>query len=532
MTAIVAGTAVPVGSRLPTALMDPGAYPHRPEAVQLRETHISWVFLAGDCAYKIKKPVVLPFLDYGTRERRRACCAEEVRVNRRLAPSVYYGLVALVPHGPTGLAIAPEHDPRAVEFAVEMRRYDEGATLAAQIANGEATERTVAAIGAKLARFHGGLTPDTSGGATERLGHAIEETLATLTRAAAGSIAPTRIAALSRFTRAALAGLRRQLRAREGAGRVRDGHGDLRAEHILMGESLEIVDAVDFDPALRLTDVAYDLAFLAMDLARRDERFARALVRGYAAGGGEPVDRRLLAFLIVARALVRAKIDLVRAAQLHGSRRDERLGRALEHVALAERFAWRARLPDVVCIAGLAASGKSTLSDALGSAAGLPVLSSDLARKVRAGLEPHEHAAAAHYAHEVSRGVYAGLGRAAAAALHDEGGAIVDATFRNRDDLAAFQAASSVSARAEWILCHAPRDVLLERARSRAAAGHTTSDADPAVVATQIAYSRGRLALPRAPLAELETVRAVPRLLDELAVTLDAQLALGRGRDA
>jgi hypothetical protein len=88
-----------------------------------------------------------------------------------------------------------------------------------------------------------------------------------------------------------------------------------------------------------------------------------------------------------------------------------------------------------------------------------------------------------------------------------------------------------VSAHAEWIVLHAPSDVLLERARWRAAAGHTTSDADPAVVATQIAHSGGRLALPRAPLAELETVGAVPRLLDQLAAQLDAQLALGRGRD-
>jgi aminoglycoside phosphotransferase family enzyme/predicted kinase len=524
--------AVPVASRLPTALMDPDAYPHRPEAVQLRETHISWVFLASDYAYKVKKPVVLPFLDYGTRERRRACCAEDVRVNRRLAPSVYYGLVALVPHGPTGLVVAEEHDPRAVEFAVEMRRYDEGATLAAQLANGEATERDLAAVGAQIARFHAGLIADTSGGATGRLGAVIEETLATLTRAAAGSLAPARIAALSRFARAALAGLRAQLLAREAAGRVRDGHGDLRAEHILIGDPLEIVDAVDFDPSLRLADVAYDLAFLAMDVARRDERLAGALVRGYAAGGGEPIERRLLAFLIVVRALVRAKIDLLRAAQLDGRGRDELLGRALEHVGLAERFAWRARLPDVVCIAGLAASGKSTLASALGAAAGLPVLSSDLARKTRAGLDPHEHAAPAHYAHEVSRGIYAGLGRAAAAAVHDEGGAIVDATFRNPDDIAAFQTALKVSARAEWIVCHAPPDVLLERARWRAAAGHTTSDADQAVVATQIAHSGGRLALPRAPLAEIDTVGAVPRLLDQLAAQLDAQLALGRGRDA
>jgi aminoglycoside phosphotransferase family enzyme/predicted kinase len=520
----------PASSRLPSALMDPGAFPHRPEFVELRETHISWVFLAGDRAYKVKKPVVLPFLDYGTAARRRACCAEEVRVNRRLAPSVYHGLVALVPHGPTGLAVAPEHDPRAVEFAVEMRRYDEDATLAAHLTNGGANERDLAAVGTAIARFHAELAPATGGGATDRLGGVIEETLTTVTRAASGAIAPARVAALARFARSALAGLGPQLRTREAAGLVRDGHGDLRAGHVLLGRPMEFVDAIDFDPSLRVTDVAYDLAFLLMDVARRDERLARALIRGYAAAGGRPGDQRLLSFFVVIRALVRAKIDLLRASELDGIRRDEHLRRALELVEVAERFAWRVRLPQITCVAGLAASGKSTLAGALGAAASLPVLSSDIVRKAKAGLDPAEHAVTAQYARHVSRDVYATLGRAAAVAVREDGGAIVDATFRHPDDVAAFQAEPG-AAQAEWIVCDAPPDVLLDRARWRAAMGHTTSDADPAVVATQIAHSGGRLALPRAPLARLETVRAVSRLLDELAAMLDARLALGRGRD-
>jgi aminoglycoside phosphotransferase family enzyme/predicted kinase len=511
--------------------MDPAAFPHRPESVQLRETHISWVFLAGDRAYKVKKPVVLAFLDYGTAARRRACCAEEVRVNRRLASSVYHGLVALVPHGPTGLAVAPEHDPRAVEFAVEMRRYDEDATLAAHLRVGRASEGDLAAVGRAIARFHEGLAPNTGGGATDRLGGVIEETLTTLSQAASRAIEPARVAALTRFARAALAGLRRELCDREAAGLARDGHGDLRAEHVLLGRPIEFVDAIDFDPSLRVTDVAYDLAFLVMDVARHDERLARALVRGYATGGGGPGDQQLLSFFVVVRALVRAKIDLLRAAELDGDRRDVQLRRALELVEIAERFAWRVRLPRIMCVAGLAASGKSTLAAALGSAASLPVLSSDIVRKAKAGLDPDEHAATTQYARHVSRDVYAALGRAAAVAVREDGGAIVDATFRHPDDMAAFQAAAGTAARAEWIVCHAPPDVLLERARWRAAMGHTTSDADPAVVATQIAHSGGRLAVPRAPLAQLETVRAVPRLLDELAARLDAQLALGRGRD-
>ena len=515
---------LPVEARLPDGLLDPAAFPYHPARVELRETHISWVFLAGDHAYKVKKPIVLPFLDYGTRKRRRACCDEEVRINRRLAPSVYYGLVALVPRGPAGLAVAPEHDPRAVEYAVEMRRYDEDATLARMLAQGRATARDLAAIGTALARFHANLEPQATGDATNRLAVVIEETLTTLTHAAAGAIEPGRLAALARFSRAALGGFAPRLRARESAGLVRDGHGDLRAEHILSTEPLEIVDAIDFDPALRVADVAYDLAFLVMDVARHSEPFARALVRGYTSAGGDAGDERLLAFLVVVRALVRAKIDLVRAGQLAGAPREQRVQRAIELVTLAERFAWRARLPRVLCVAGLAASGKSTLAGALGAASGLPVVSSDVLRKTRHGLHPSQPAAPALYARDVSRAVYHALGSAAAAAARDEGGAIVDATFRRGDDVAAFTSASRATAGADWIVCHAPADVLIERARWRAAAGNTHSDADPAVVATQIARAGERLPLPRPPLAELETVHAVPRLLSELATTLDAQL--------
>jgi aminoglycoside phosphotransferase family enzyme/predicted kinase len=534
MTLSSAGLSTPPRSRratrLPAGLLDPAAFPHRPDEVELRETHVSWVFLAGERAYKVKKPVVLSFLDYGTLERRRACCAEEVRINRRLGRSVYAGVVALVPHGPDGLAVAPEHDPRAVEYAVEMRRYDEDATLASALADGRARERDLAAIGAALARFHAERPPETGGAGTDRLVGVVEETLATLTRAAAETVEPARLAALARFARSAVAGFAPRLRAREAAGLVRDGHGDLRAEHILLSEPIEMVDAVDFDPALRIIDVAYDLAFLVMDVARRDESLARALVRGYTTAGGDAGDESLLEFLVVVRALVRAKIDLLRAAQLDDADRDERVDRALGLVALAERFAWRARLPRVVCVAGLAASGKSTLAAALSDATGLPVISSDLERKTRAGLEPHAHAGPAHYTRDVSREVYGALGRAAAAAARDEGGAIVDATFRRSDDLAAFTGAARAAAGAGWIVCRAPADVLLERARWRAAAGSTDSDADPAVVATQIARAGERLPLPCAPLAELDTVHAVPRLLSELATALDARLALANRR--
>src|SRR4051794_16541565 len=107
-------------SRLPDALLDPAAFPHGPASVELRETHISWVFLAGSKVYKVKKPVRFPFLDYSTLERRRVLCHAELELGARFAPSLYNGVVALVPDGPDGLRVAPEHDARAVEYAVVM----------------------------------------------------------------------------------------------------------------------------------------------------------------------------------------------------------------------------------------------------------------------------------------------------------------------------------------------------------------------------------------------------------------------------
>ena len=162
----------PTASRPPTApsetvrdaLARPETYSHRPTVVEVRETHISWVFLAGGLAYKLKKPLVLDFLDYGTPARRREMCLEEVRLNRRLAPDVYLG-VRGVAFTADGVELTDEDDPRAIEFVIEMRRYDEAQTLAARLARGELHRRDVVAIGRVLARIHEDAPPVTPDGA-------------------------------------------------------------------------------------------------------------------------------------------------------------------------------------------------------------------------------------------------------------------------------------------------------------------------------------------------------------------------------
>jgi aminoglycoside phosphotransferase family enzyme/predicted kinase len=515
-------TATLATRRLPQALLNPAAFPHRPGSVELRETHISWVFLAGNKAYKVKKPVRFPFLDYGTPDRRRTLCHAEIDLNVRFAPALYHGVAALVPHGVDGLMVAPEHDPHAVEYAVVMGRYDEAATLRAGLDRGDVTRTDAGAVGAVLAGLHDAAPVMRDDGAT-RLAAVIEETVATL--AEAGGPA-RRIEALARFCRSALIALGPELEERSRAGHVRDGHGDLRAEHVLLGEPVQLVDGVEFDPELRIADVGYDLAFLVMDIARTDDDLARALVRGYRAAGGDPGSDRLLAFFSALRALVRAKVDLLRAAQLTGAAEQARTARGLALLDLADRFAWRVRLPRLTCVAGFAASGKSTVAEALATVAGRPVISSDRIRKLRAGIDPYEKAAPSAYSDIESRAVYAELAQRAAIAIRESGGAIVDATFRRTADTDAFAAVSPVAASAAWIVCDAPPAVLLERARRRAL-GDSVSDAGPNIVATELAVHRGGVITPTAPLARLETTRPVPELLAGLAQSLDQHMAGG-----
>ncbi|HWK26883.1 MAG TPA: AAA family ATPase [Solirubrobacter sp.] len=483
--------------KLPDALMDSAAFPDRPADIELHETHISWVFVAGGNAYKVKKPVAFPFLDYSTPERRRMFCHAELRLNRRFAPAIYRDVVGLVPRGPAGLAVAGEHDPRAVEYAVAMRRYDEASTLAARLPT--LSEDDARAVGAAIARWHA----DAPRGTGQPLAEVVDETLTTLGEAAGA------VPALARFFHAALTGFAADLAARPAV----DGHGDLRAEHILLGDRIQAVDGLEFDPGLRIADPGYDLAFLLMDVSRADDALAQAILDGYRAAGGDPGSDALLACFCALRALVRAKVDLLRAAQLDGDAAAERAERGRGLLALAERYAWRARLPRVVAVTGLPASGKSTVAGALAAATGRPVLSSDVIRKQRAGLDPRDRAPADAYSDEESRAVYAELAREAHA--H---GAIVDATFRRPADAAAFLEHAPETA---WLVCEAPPDVLLERARTRTG---SASDAGEAFVARELAAHPGPFRAPGPELARLDTTPPVPEILAGLAAALDARL--------
>lgn len=514
------------------ALSRPESCPVDRGTVEVRETHISWVFLVGDLAYKLKKPVVLEFVDYGSAARRREMCDAEVRLNRRLAPDIYLG-VRGVAATDAGLEFTAEDDPRALDYVVEMRRYDERDTLAARVDTGELDRTQVTAVGQTLARFHAGAPAVAAGNAPvlaveRRFERNLHELLACVEQR--GEV--ERIHALERFGHSFIVGHAHTFQARAGSGRVREGHGDLRAEHILVNGQVRIVDCVEFDPDLREIDVADDLAFLVFDLvARGKEPFAELLVRAYRNAGGDPGGDSLIAFYGVQRALVRAKVDLVRAAQFPptSAARGHKSARARELIVVAERFAWRARLPLVIVVCGVPASGKSYLARRLTELSGLAHLSSDRVRKRLRGLRATQRAGHETYSVEWNERTYAELGRLAEDEVRRRRGAIVDATFRHLSDRDAFASAFGAVAPLLFVECQAPRPVLAERAAHRDHDPERESDADLAIVIREQEAWEPLDELRASAHVALRTDRPMDEIVGDLLALLDRRLLAGVG---
>ena len=379
---------------------------------QVRETQTAWVFLAGERAYKVRKPAQMDFPGFGTLEQRRLACLEELRVNRELAPSIGLRVRALVPRLGS-MVLADEGARGAVEYAIEMRRLDDERTMASLARRGLLSDEHVAAVAHRLAAFHARaarVSPRDRVPAVMRTSRRTVRALLTLT----GEDMTCRVQAAARFAEAFVVAHGHEIAARAEAGFVRDGHGDLRAAHVVFDGPLAIVGRNELDPRLREIDVAEDLAGLVMDLERiGDERGADMLVQCYWDAGGELCSPELLAFYGAQRALVRAKAALLRAQRPDGEAAVPARGQAAELLAVAQRLAWRARGPLVLVIGGPQVDGESPLA-------------AELAR--RSGFEVLSASELSHDAHVGAR-VCRELGERARAVVADGHAVIVDATF-------------------------------------------------------------------------------------------------------
>jgi aminoglycoside phosphotransferase family enzyme/gluconate kinase len=479
------------------ALRDPSAYPHPVGAVDVIETHISSVLLAGDYAYKIKKPVQFGFVDFSTLDRRRACCEEEIRLNRRTAPSLYLGVVPIT-RRQAGLRIGGEGS--AVEYAVRMRRFGLDARLDQLAAAGKLDGGLIDRLAATIAKFHAQCervpersTLGTAASVRAWVMNTVRQ-LRSLVAERPVSGQRERVDALADWIEAEFERRAAFFDARRAAGFVRECHGDLHLANIALVDGAPMpFDCIEFNPELRFIDVMSDVAFTWMDLLdHRLDRLAARFLNRYLEETGDYDGLALLRFCAVYRALVRALVALIRrdqtvAAQVRKSEQDE-CGRYLE---IAERLT-RPQAPLLVAVCGVSGSGKTTVARELIEQLGAVCVRSDVERKRLAGLTPAARTGAAVaaglYADPVTRATYRRLAEVAAKVADAGFPGIVDATFQRGSDRQSFAAAAAQrDARCAFVLCEASPATLRARVAARSARGNDASDATLPVLARQLA---------------------------------------------
>ena len=480
-------------ARLVDALRMPRCYPHAAPRVEAIETHISWVLLAGDFAYKIRKPVRLPFLDFSTLEARRRDCEEEVRLNRRTAPELYLGVVPIA-----GDVDEPRVDGAGpvLEYAVRMRRFEQGA-LFDRMARARTLEPShVDALARGVARFHASVARADGASAYGTPERVLADALDNFHDIEALEESDQRRIALEDLREWTLAehhSLAPFLAERHGDGFVRECHGDLHLGNVVLLEGEPVpFDCIEFEPRLRWIDVMSEVAFMAMDLERRAlAALGARFVNAYLEETGDYPGLRVLRYYAVYRAMVRAKVASIRAhqADLEEARRKEAREDLASHLAFAHRLAHRAR-PALILMHGLSGSGKTRVSQRLVEALGAVRVRSDVERKRRHGLAGAQASASPAggglYTSKEDRLTYARLAELASWILAAGYPAIVDATFLRRAERDAFRALASAAGASFTIAsCVAPDAVLAERIAGRAAARTDASEASLAVLELQ-----------------------------------------------
>lgn len=457
------------------ALLDPAVSPLPERPLELMETHASWVVLAGSRAYKIKKPITLPFLDYGTLEKRRAACAAELRYNRRFAPELYLRVVAL-----TGSADAPQCDGggEVVDYAVEMLRFDEATRLDHLAARGELTFEHMTLLAAEIVDFHAraAVAPaDSPYGAPETAAAPALENFAELAQLLPAERA--RLEALEDWTKREAKHRRAAFAARKQRGRVRECHGDLHLGNLILRSGRVVAfDCIEFNESLRWIDVAAELAFTLVDLLDHGRpELAAALFDEWLTRGGDFDALRVLRFYAAYRALVRAKVAAIRAGQEEGATAAGRdRAEASAYLDLAMRLC-RPPAPTLTIAHGLSGSGKSHAARALllaDAQANTLRLRSDVERKRLFGFAAQERSGSpldgGLYTPEAHAATYRRLEELAQLALHEGWAVVVDAAFLRRAERDAFRRLAANNDVGFAILaCEAPVDELRRRIAAR-----------------------------------------------------------------
>ena len=470
-------------------LSAPSSYGEAVDRVEVMETHASLVFLAGDRAYKLKRAVKYPYLDFSTAERRRVACAAELALNRRTAPALYLEVraVARMPDGRIGFAT----DGPAIDWLVVMRRFEDTSLFDALATTGRLTTPLINELAGHIAAFHQAAEPRPDHGRPAEVAAVVETNHRCLVEASNAGFDPQRVGKIHEKSLERLGAVAALLDRRRAAGKVRRCHGDLHLRNVCLFEGKPtLFDCLEFSDELASIDVLYDLAFLLMDLEHRGlADFGNLVLNRYLDLTGEDDGLAAMPLFLSLRAAIRAHvtatvIDLAGRSET----KPQMAAEARSYLDLAGQFL-RPRSCRLIAIGGLSGTGKSTLAAGLAPSLGARVLRSDVIRKRLFGVAPETRLPASGYAAEATCQVYATLRRKAADALAAGYSVIIDAVSlrpAERASFAAAAAAAGVPFSGLWLA--APTAAMEARLRSRR---NDASDASPEVLALQLGQDAG-----------------------------------------
>jgi len=498
---------------------------HGRASVERIDTHASTVFLAGPRAYKLKRAVLFDYLDFSTVDRRRVLCELEVRLNRRTAPALYRGVVAVTRQHDGSYALGGEGTP--VEWLVEMNRFPQEALFDRLASTGHLDLELMSPLAAAIAAFHISAEHRADHGGKAGMTWVIEGNAAGFAEFGNACLEPSAAARVTCDSRRELERRAALLEQRREAGFVRHCHGDLHLRNIVLLDGRPTpFDGVEFNDEISCIDVLYDLAFLVMDLWRRRlPRHANALWNRYLAETTDFEGLPLLPLFLSCRAAVRAKTTATAAqVQKDTSRRDDLQALAREYLGMAGQLLHPPG-PCLIAVGGLSGTGKSTLAVGLapliGAVPGAIVLRSDEIRKRLCGVPLLEPLGAEGYSSHVSEHVYATLAERAAAIVRGGHSAVVDAVYARASDRRVIEqvaAAASVPFVGLWL--EAPEPVLIARAERRR---NDPSDADARVIRMQSAEGVGDVRWRR-----IEAILSAPSVLSRAVDGVRDQLREAR----
>lgn len=417
-------------------MADPGFYPHSVSRVERRDTHISSVFLTGKWVYKLKKPVDFGFLDFRQLDDRRYFCKREVTLNRRLSQGIYQEVIAIYEMGVGKFSL--KESGQIVEYAVKMRQLPDAVTLRELVRKNEIRPEHMKKLGQTLAAFYERTQPSPQ---IDHYGHRdviafnMEENFRQLEPFVGDILDREKWEFLCQVSRSFLDHHGPLFDRRVKTGRIRDGHGDLRTDHIYFYQGLQIIDCIEFNDRFRYGDAVVDLAFLHMDMEHLGySEWSRAFLVAYVDEADDPELYALIDFYATYRALIRLKIAALRCREVETAEEQVLRDEAERYIHQAYQYAIQFSRPTLWVFCGLPAAGKSSLAEAVADALSISLFQSDRIRKER---QPHSNEKVVPFGKGLYRSgmrqrVYVQLLALAHETLKGGHSVILDATFSHR----------------------------------------------------------------------------------------------------